>query len=43
MVVGGQCHAPSALLGTHYVGDRVGPRAGLGGFGKSRPHRDSIP
>ena len=28
---------------THCVGCWVGPRAGLNGCGKSRPHRDSIP
>ena len=41
-------HAPAALPpgkrpGTHCIGGRVGPRAGLDGCGKSRPHRDSIP
>ena len=44
----GQQLAPAALYprerpGTHYTGDLVGPRAGLDGRGKSRPHRDSIP
>ena len=29
--------------GTHCIGGWVGPRAGLDGCGKSRPHRDSIP
>ena len=28
---------------TRCIGDWVGPRAGLDGSGKSRPHRDSIP
>ena len=28
--------------GTHCIGGWVGPRAGLDGCGKSRPHRDSI-
>jgi len=46
--VGGQRHAPAALPpgkrpDTHCIGGWVGPRAGLDGFGKSRPHRDSIP
>jgi hypothetical protein len=46
--VGGQPHAPAALCsgkrpGTHRIGGRVGPRAGVDGCGKSRPHRDSIP
>ena len=46
--VGGQRHAPAALPpgrrpGTHCIGGWVGPRAGLDGCGKSRPHRDSIP
>ena len=40
--VGGQRHAPAALPpgenGTHCIGDWVGPRAGLDGCGKSRPH-----
>jgi hypothetical protein len=48
MRVGGQLHAPAALPpgkrpGTHFIGSWVGPRAGLDGCGKSRPHRDSIP
>jgi hypothetical protein len=48
MGVGGQLHAPAALPqgkrpGTHYIGGWVGPRAGLDGCEKSRPHRDSIP
>jgi hypothetical protein len=29
--------------GTHCIGGWVGPRAGLKWYGKSRPHRDSIP
>ena len=29
--------------GNHCIGGWVGPRAGLDGCGKSRPHRDSIP
>ena len=28
---------------THCVGGWVGPKAGVDGCGKSRPHRDSIP
>jgi hypothetical protein len=48
MKVDGQLHAPAALpLGkrpsTYCIGGWVGPRAGLDGYGKSRPHRDSIP
>jgi hypothetical protein len=47
MCVGGQRHAPAALPQgspcTHCIGGWVGPRAGLDGCGKSRPHRDSIP
>ena len=47
MGVGGQRHSPAALppgnTGTHCTGDCVGPRAGLDGCEKSRPHRDSIP
>ena len=46
--VRGQRQAPAALPpgkrpGTHCIGGWVGPRAGLDGCGKSRPHRDSIP
>ena len=46
--VSGQRHAPAALPpgkrpGTHCIGGWVGPRSGLDGCGKSRPHRDSIP
>jgi len=44
---GGQRHTPASLprerLGTHCVGGWVGPRAGLDGCIKSRPHRYSIP
>jgi hypothetical protein len=47
MGVGGQRPAPAALSlvrpGTHYMGGWVGPRAGLDGCGKYRPHQDSIP
>jgi hypothetical protein len=44
----GQRHAPAALLpvqthGIHCIGGWVGPRVGLNGCGKSRPHRDSNP
>ena len=44
----GQRHAPAALppenrAGRHCIGCRVGPRAGLDGCGKSRPHLDPIP
>jgi len=46
--VGGQCHAPAALLpskrpGTHYIGGWMGPRANLDGCGKSLHDWDSIP
>ena len=34
---------PRERPGTHCIGGWVGPRAGLDGCGKSRPHRDSIP
>jgi hypothetical protein len=34
---------PRERPGTHCVGGWVSPRAGLGGCGKSRLHRDSIP
>jgi hypothetical protein len=34
---------PLERPGTHCIGGWVGPRAGLDGCGKSRPHRDSIP
>jgi hypothetical protein len=45
MGVGGQLHAPAALSsgkrpGTHCTGGWVGPRAGLDGCDKSRPHWD---
>jgi len=48
MGVRGQGHVSAALLpgrrpGTYCTGDWVGPRAGLDGRGKFRPHRDSIP
>jgi hypothetical protein len=48
MGVGGQLHAPAALPlgktpGTHCRAGWVGPRAGLDGCKKSRPHRDLIP
>ena len=44
----GQHHAPAALYprerpDTHCTGDWLGPRAGMGKCGKSRPHRDWIP
>jgi hypothetical protein len=47
MGVGGKRHAPAALSprsrpGTRRTGGWVGPRAGLDGCGKSRPHRDLI-
>jgi hypothetical protein len=40
MEVGGQRHVPAALPlgkkpGTHYIGEWVGPRAGLDGYGIS--------
>ena len=34
---------PRGRPGIHCIGGWVGPRAGLDGCGKSRPHRDSIP
>ena len=45
---GDEWHAPASLYprerpGTHFTGGWVGPRAGLDGYGKSLPHRDSIP
>jgi len=47
MGVGGQRHAMTALPpgNTRYpfIGGWVGPRVGLDGCGKSRPHRDLIP
>jgi len=47
MGMGGERHTLAALLlgkrpGTHFIGGRVGPRTGLDGCGKSRPHRDLI-
>ena len=45
--VGGQRHALAALPpgkpGTNCIRGWVGPRTGLDGWGKSCPHRDSIP
>ena len=48
MGVDGKRHAPAAIPpgrrpGTHCIGGWVGPRAGLDGCGKFRPHRDSTP
>jgi hypothetical protein len=48
MWVGSQRHAAAALPPgkipvTHFTGGWVGSRAGLDGYGKPRPHRDSIP
>jgi len=45
--VGGQRHAAAALPSgktavTHCTGGGVGPRTGLDGCEKSRPHRNSI-
>jgi len=45
MGVGGQRHAPAALPrgkrpGIYCIGGCVGPKAGLEGCGKYRPHRD---
>jgi hypothetical protein len=41
------CHVPAALSldrpGTNFRGGWVGPRDCLDWYGKSRPHRDSIP
>jgi hypothetical protein len=34
---------PRERHGTHCTGGWVGPRAGLDRYGKSHPHRDSIP
>ena len=34
---------PREGRGTHFIGGWVGPRNGLDGWGKSHPHRDSIP
>jgi len=36
-------HYPRERPDTLCIGGWVGPRAGLEGCGKSRPHRDSIP
>ena len=43
----GQRHTPAALppgkrRGIHCIGGCVGPRSGLDGRGKTRPHQDSI-
>ena len=47
MGMGDKGHAladlPRERLGTHSIGDWMGPRARLDGCGKSRPHQDSIP
>ena len=48
MCVGVQRHVPAALPlgmrpGTHCIRGWVDLRAGLDGYGKPRPHRDSIP
>jgi len=48
MEVGCHRQAPATLLtrkrpGTHFIGSWVSPRSGLDGYGKSRPHRNSIP
>jgi hypothetical protein len=48
MRAGGKRHPTAALFSgkksvAHGTGDYVGPWAGLDGFGKPRPHRDSIP
>jgi hypothetical protein len=45
MVVGGKRQTPAALPSgkTRYSFYRVGPKAGLNGCEKSRPHQDSIP
>ena len=47
MGVDDERHAPDALApgksrGTHCIGGWLGLKVGLGGCGKSRPHRDSI-
>ena len=34
---------PGERAGTHCIAGWVSPRAGLDGFGKPRPHGDSIP
>jgi hypothetical protein len=46
--VGGQRHIPATLPsgkrpGTHFTAGWVGPSAGLDGYKKFLPHRDSIP
>ena len=48
MVVGGQSHDPAVLTpvkrpGTRCTGGWVVATAGLDGYGKSRPRRDSMP
>ena len=47
MEVSGQRHAPAALppkmTGTQFKEGLVSPKAGLDEYGKSSPHRDSIP
>jgi len=48
MVVSGQLRSPAARYscertGTDFTGGWKGLRAGLERWGKSRPHRDSIP
>ena len=47
MEVGGQRHAPAALApgrdSVPIVQEAVGLSAGLDGWGKCSPHRDSIP
>ena len=48
MGMGGQRHAPAALPPgkrpfTHCIGGWVDPKAGLDGYGKSRPKRDPTP
>jgi hypothetical protein len=48
MKVSGQCHTQAALLPgnravTNRTGGWVGPRAGLDGFGNTRPRQDLIP
>jgi len=35
--------SPHERPGTHCIGSWVGPRAGLDGCGKSRPHQDATP
>jgi hypothetical protein len=48
MRVGGKGHAPinshpGQRPNTHFTRERVGPRVGMDGRGKFRPHRNSIP